>query len=71
MLLSITTTYRPATDRQADGQVRLAQQRRPSVGRDGAAVERTHNLAPLEAFKHQLRQVTVCPHRSGLLDQQK
>jgi hypothetical protein len=57
--------------RQPHRQVRLAQQRRPSIRRDRTAVESTHNLAPLEPFKRQLRRATLCPHRPGPFDQQK
>jgi hypothetical protein len=57
--------------RQADGAVCLAQQRCTTIRGNGAAVERTHNLASLEAFKDQLLRATLCSHRPGLLDQQK
>jgi hypothetical protein len=56
---------------QADRTIRLAQQRSAGIRGDGAAVEATHNLAPLEAFKDQLLRATVCSHRPGLFDQQK
>jgi hypothetical protein len=56
---------------QADPTIGLAQQERSSIGGNGAAIERSCDLASPQGFKRELFGVTLCRHRLRLLIQVK